>query len=132
MKKAIFLFIISVLLSSCEKTIQPTFPENPSWLNQKITELESGPSYGGIKIDVFIWKDEYYYHILNPISSCLFCEFYTYQGEKIVWQVGMQNDFFKNGRFLGCIWKHKESSIKSFPIENSYPIRRMGIDITED
>lgn len=130
MKHVILLSFLLTFLVSCEKTELPYIPENPEWLEQKINELEDGPSYGGIKINIFLWNNEYYYHILNPISSCMFCELFSYQGEKIVWAEGMLNDFFENGKFIVCIWKHNESSIKSFPIESSYPIRRLGIEIT--
>jgi hypothetical protein len=103
MKKFIISLFLLVACLSCEKYSIPDFPENPAWLEERIAEIKSGTNYG-IKIDVYFWKEAYYYHILNIISSCHFCEFYDYEGVKTIWQETEMEDFFKTGKRIGTVW----------------------------
>jgi len=103
MKKFLTVFAILFFLTSCEKYTFPEMPENPFWLEEKISEIQAGTNYG-IKIDVYFWKGEYFYHINNIISSCMFCNFYTYEGGKYIWGDSEMKDFFTNAVFVGTTW----------------------------
>ena len=103
MKKVFTTIIILFLISSCEKfTFQP-IPEDPLWLEEKISEIKAGTNFG-YKIDVYLWNGEYYYHINSIISSCFFCNFYTYEGERYAWRASEMEDFFANSFFVGTAW----------------------------
>jgi len=98
------------------------------WLNQEIIDMEKGPSFGGIKINLYLWNSEYYYHILNPISSCFLCTLYNYQGELQIWDEEFPTNFFKDGVFVATIWKHHNSVGKLKPDNRTNPLRNFSIN----
>jgi len=100
------LFIILILLSgiSCEKYQFQDLPENPSWLDERISDMEAAKQFG-LRIDVYLWKDAYYYHFMNLISSCWFCDFWDYNGNRHEWLPGETEDFSENSRLIGTVWK---------------------------
>ena len=102
MKKVAFVFLLSLLVFSCEK--DEKIPSNPDWLNTMISQLENS-SLPGISIYAYKWKEEYYYHVSNLISSCMFCEVYDFKGEKISWTGDKFTDFTKNGKMIKVIWQ---------------------------
>jgi hypothetical protein len=61
----------------------------PGWLSTLIKEIET--LYAGdvsiLKIRIFEceWQDRKIYYIYNNLSSCLYCEVYYTNGEKIKW-----------------------------------------------
>lgn len=103
MKKTALILFFFVLLVSCKK--KDEFPVNPDWLNARISEMETAFNFAGAAVYEYKWNDEYYFHIQNPISSCLFCEVYNYDGVKIVWTDETFNDFMKNGHKLRVVWQ---------------------------
>jgi hypothetical protein len=102
MKKIAFVFLISLLVTSCEK--EEKLPPNPEWLNTMISQLENSP-LPGISIYAYKWKGDYYYHVSNPISSCMFCEVYDYSGDKPSWTDDEFTDFINNGKMIKAVWE---------------------------
>jgi hypothetical protein len=104
MKHTILLSFIVFFSFSCSKD-DTEFPTNPKWLNKKIGLLQDS-GFPGSAVYAYIWKDEYFYHIQNAISSCAYCEFYYYNGNKYQWQEGDYDDFFKNGKLVKVVWRN--------------------------
>ena len=102
MKKIAFVFLLSLLVTSCEK--EEKLPPNPDWLNTMISQMENSP-LPGIVIDAYKWNEEYYYHVSNPISSCLFCVIYDYSGAKVTWTDDEFEDFITNGKRIKAVWQ---------------------------
>ncbi len=102
-KIALMLFFVPVLFS-CKKESKE-FPSNPDWLTAKISQMETAPYYMGTTVYAYEWNNEYYYLISIPISSCIMCEFYNYQGVKVVWTQDKIDDFQKNAKRIKIIWQ---------------------------
>ena len=88
---------------SCEKDNK--YPDNPDWLDTKISQMENLPYYAGTSVSAYKWDREYYYLISIPLSSCAMCEFYDYQGEKFTWSDDKITDFQKNSKRLKVVWE---------------------------
>jgi len=103
MRHTILLSFIVFLSVSCSRE-DDEFPTNPKWLNDRIAQLQTD-GLTGMAIYAYKWKDMYYYHILNPISSCALCEFYTYDGS--LYQFGPDNydDFHQNAKMVKVVWE---------------------------
>jgi hypothetical protein len=73
----------------------------PEWLSVKITEIETvnEKDISIIKVRVFQcrWKNRAIYVILNNLASCMFCEVYYEDGEKIKWS---EEDFASDSFFI--------------------------------
>ena len=71
--------------------------ELPEWLACKILEMESIDIPMSMLKIVFYrgeWKSQTVYYIYNFYWSCMFCETYYENGEKIIWDPPtMSNDF---------------------------------------
>lgn len=103
MKNIQLLIFFSFLLFSCEK--DKSFPENPDWLNVKISEMETSSYYAGTIVYAYEWNSEYYYLIAIGLSSCAMCEFYNYQGVKVNWTDEKIGDFQKNAKRIKVVWQ---------------------------
>ncbi len=103
MKQYLILFIIFFSTLSCAQN-EEEYPENPKWLKDKIEQMAAS-AMPGIEVIAYKWNDGYYYHIMNPISSCMFCDFYDYRGNKIVWTDDDITDFNKHGKIVKVVWK---------------------------
>jgi len=104
MKKCAFVFFCSLILISCRKDNE-AFPENPDWLTDMISQMETADYYAGTTVYAYEWNDEYYYLISIGLSSCAMCEFYNYQGVKVVWTQEKIDDFQKNGNRIKVVWE---------------------------
>jgi len=67
--------------------------------------METAVNFAGAAVYEYKWNDSYYFHIQNPVSSCMFCEVYNYDGVKIVWTDESFNDFMKNSQKLRVVWQ---------------------------
>jgi hypothetical protein len=102
MKKIAFLFLLSFLVMSCEK--EEKLPPDPAWLNTMISQLENS-QLPGIVIYAYKWNEKYYYYVLNPISSCAYCDTYDYAGVKVTWTDDEFLDFATNGKRIKAVWQ---------------------------
>ena len=65
-------------------------------------------SYGGTVVYRYKWHNEYIYYIDIPISSCMYCEIYNQNGDKIQFTSDSQiQDFINNKTDEVIIWGHK-------------------------
>jgi hypothetical protein len=90
-------------LYSCSKDEGDAVPV-PQWLIEKIQQLEKS-SIPGTVVNEYKWKYSHYYNIYSPISSCLFCDFYDYHGNRYQWSVEDSDDFQKNAVLVREVWK---------------------------
>ncbi len=102
MKKIAIVFLLSLLVMSCEK--DEKLPPNPEWLNTMISQLENSP-LPGISIYAYKWNENYYYRVSNPISSCLYCDMYDYSGARLTWTDDEFKDFETNGKLIKAVWE---------------------------
>ena len=103
MKQRVLFILIVILAISCRKN--GDLPENPDWLIDKIAQMDTTDYYFGTEISLYEWHGDFYYWISIPISSCMMCEFYTYQGDKHVWTDDNIIDFQKNAIKRKVVWQ---------------------------
>lgn len=64
----------------------------PEWLSIKIQELEAEHSKDikivNVRIYKGIWNNQVVYFINDTLKSCMFCEVYYENGERVVWLSG--------------------------------------------
>ena len=107
MKKIAFIFFLTTILFSCKKENDRKFPENPDWLNKKISQMETANYYMGTTVYAYEWHNENYYLISPPLSSCYMCEFYSYSGQKYEMNAEKYNDFSKNAIIVKIVWQRE-------------------------
>lgn len=105
MRKIALIFFFFLVIFSCKKENDEKFPANPDWLTAKISQMETAVNYAGTVVYAYEWNNEYYYLISIGLSSCAFCEFYDYQGVKIVWTSDKIDDFQKNAKMIKIVWQ---------------------------
>ncbi len=106
-----FLFLAFI---SCNKgdITQPYNYERdtPEWLKEKIDSISVIQFYHGAKVYRYIWNRNYVYHIMIPISSCMYCEVYDYYGNKIEFTDDkMFSDFLNNKTGKVLVWEWPSS-----------------------
>jgi hypothetical protein len=97
------MLLFTVFLFSCA-TDDDTLPPNPRWLNDKI-ELLKVNGFPGTTVYAYHWKSTYFYYIMNPISSCAFCEFYSYSGTLNPIGSDDFDDFNENAKMVKAVWE---------------------------
>ena len=103
MKQGVLFILLIALAISCSKN--DDFPDNPGWLNDKIAQMATADYFFGTEIYLYEWNGDFYYWISIPISSCMMCEFYNYQGVKQVWTQNNIDDFQKNAIKRKIVWR---------------------------
>ena len=98
----ILCFMVLITFSCCKDDDE--LDEVPNWLLAKIEQLEND-SFPGWAIYEYKWNSSLFFHIVNPVSSCAFCEFYDYNGNKYEWTSDSFDDFQKNAVLLGTVWE---------------------------
>jgi hypothetical protein len=98
MKRYIFILLVFAgCLSSCKDKDYYTKKDFPKWLIAKIDEIETTNSNDiaivKIRISKGEWKDNVTYFIKNNLTSCLFCEIYYENGEKVILLDNAISDF---------------------------------------
>ena len=105
MKKLALMFFFSLMIFSCKKETDKKYPENPDWLTDNISKMETADYYAGTTIYAYEWNNEYYYLISIPLSSCIMCDFYNYKGVKFEWTQDKIDDFPKNAKRIKIVWQ---------------------------
>ncbi len=103
MRHFILPVIIVFIAFSCSKD-DNEFPTNPAWLNDRIAQMKDN-GIPGMAVYAYQWKDTYYYHIMNPISSCWMCEFYSYDGTLYQFGPADLDDFSQNAKMVKVVWE---------------------------
>ncbi len=104
MKKVALMFLFSLMIFSCKKETDKKYPENPDWLTDKISQMKTADYYAGTIVYAYEWNNEYYYLISVPLSSCIWCDFFNYQGVKVEWTQDIIDDF-PNARMIRIVWQ---------------------------
>lgn len=107
MKGNILVLLAVILLASCNKKNDRSYPENPQWLDDRISQMATAFDYVGTVVSAYEWNKEYYYLISIPISSCGMCEFYNYEGKKVEWTQDRIDDFQNNAKKVKIVWERK-------------------------
>jgi len=105
-------FFLSLMFLGCHKDIAvEPFNYNkdtPDWLKAKISLMSNDSSsfYTQTKVYRYIWHNEFIYHISIPLSSCVYCELYDQNGNKVqIVNDAMLQDFLKNRKDEILIWQ---------------------------
>ena len=83
-----FLALIFFLNSCSSGSYSETYNFNestPEWLKEKIDSISnaSGNYYDLTKVYRYDWKESFIYYFYIPVSSCMYCELYDENGNKI-------------------------------------------------
>jgi hypothetical protein len=96
-----------VLITEASVLEQENLPE---WLLIKINEIESLNSKDSSIVRVNIcqgeWNEQIVYLIKNNLSSCMFCEVYYGNGEKIVFKDNLFEDFSSDSKNWKIIYDY--------------------------
>ncbi len=83
--------------------------DTPVWLKAKIDTMSTGKYYMLAKVYRCEMNGEYIYYISNPISSCVYCEVYYQNGEKLNFEdEKVLYDFEHNKKNELLIWERKD------------------------
>jgi len=110
MKTIIIVILIglSIAILACSKDNEEMIPENPKWLNDKISIMDTAIYYQGTVVTLYKWTNQYYYLFSIPFSSCIMCDFYNYKGVKFIWTDGKGEDFQKNAKKIKIVWSQTD------------------------
>ena len=116
-KRIIFIsgVLLSFIIVSCKKDsgVEPFdyARDTPLWLKEKITVMSNDTThfYAMTKVYRYQWNAVFIYHISIPLSSCMYCELYDQNGNRMQ----ISNDVMLQ-HFLGTrtgeilIWESKQ------------------------
>lgn len=81
--------------------------DTPVWLKEKIDSMSVDNRFVGTKVYRYEWKRNFMYHIMIPISSCVYCELYDQSSNKPQLDQVEFQDFLKNKKNVIVIWEWK-------------------------
>ncbi len=104
MKKILFVLAIALFLLSCQKE-NTVIAEIPEWLEPRIVELENSDACFACSITRYTYHEEFYYSVYCGHWSCVMCEVYDSNGNRIVDEEQLDyEDFFENRKDETVIW----------------------------
>ena len=106
----IFSFLMIVFIG-CNNSVEPFNYERdtPAWLKVKIDSMSTNQLYHTSKVYRNTWHNSYTYYIFNPWSSCVYCELYYDNGDKIIFTDDeMIQDYMNNRKDEIIIWEWKD------------------------
>lgn len=105
MKKILVVLFFAFAVFSCEDR-EPEEVTIPDWLKPRLEELENSGECHDCKVQRWTYNDAYFYHIYCGHWSCIDCEVYWHNGEKIVWGEGIDHaDYEQNKHRPMVIWQ---------------------------
>jgi hypothetical protein len=114
---AVFLAVVAGL-AGCrddeekkEEVVVPT--DLPEWLQLKLAIYESEPM-GLVKVYEGTWNNRTVYYIKNGLSSCLICDTYYRNGEKVVFNAGDGDLFYELSKNWKLVWKYVTLDVPDF------------------
>ena len=109
--RTILLIIVLLIISNCNNKgeITKSDDEIPIWLDNYISDIENDQYYISTIIYRHLWRDNYYYHIEIPASSCAYCEVFNHLGIKVDWHLESFEDYINNRQNGIIIWSWKET-----------------------
>ena len=80
--------------------------ELPEWLSDYIEKLsDTPPELSKLKVYMGIWKGTSVFFIYNMVNSCLFCDVFYEDGNRIEWEHQNDiNEFMTNSKDWICIY----------------------------
>jgi hypothetical protein len=106
---------ISIVLISCNLySGSETFDfdrDTPAWLKAKLDSISNFADhyYDWTRVYRYDWNESFVYHFSVPLSSCIYCELYDHDGNKVTAiKDSLLQDILKtrNGEVL--IWENKK------------------------
>jgi hypothetical protein len=81
--------------------------DTPTWLKSKIDTISNSTNfYFGTKVYRYTYERSYIYYIMVPLSSCVYCELYNQNGDKIHFRNDDEfEDFINKRRNEVLIWE---------------------------
>ena len=80
--------------------------DTPAWLKVKIDSMSTNHFYVGSQVFRHVWHNNYTYYIFIPVSSCVYCEVYNENGEKIKFTGdNMLQDYLNNRKNEVLVWQ---------------------------
>jgi hypothetical protein len=111
MLKTSILFLVFLnlfIISGCQKDTSPII-QNPNWLVNYIDQIKDDDSYYGAIIYLYKWNENYYYDVFVAQRSCIACEVYDLNGQKIVWNDESAPNYIENRKKVAVIWNWKDN-----------------------
>ena len=113
LKRIVFIsFFLSLMFLGCHKdnAVEPFNYDKdvPVWLKAKISLMSSDTAnfYYGTKVYRYSWNQVIIYYFSIPLSSCMYCELYDQNGNKVqIVNDAMLQDFLKNRKDEILIWQ---------------------------
>jgi hypothetical protein len=113
MIRVIFISSLLVLLIlGCRKDTSVEASNNtPEWLEAKISLMSNDTTnyYVLTKLYRYSWNGIFLYYFYIPSSSCMYCDLYDQNGNKVqITDDAMLQDFLKNRKDEVLIWEWKK------------------------
>jgi hypothetical protein len=106
--------LLSLVLVSCNKDsgVEPYdyARDTPEWLKEKISVMSNDTThfFAMAKVYRYKWREALIYHISIPLSSCMYCELYDQNGNRIQFSNDVTlMDFLTNRSGEILIWESK-------------------------
>ena len=106
MKQFFFLLAFTFLLSSCQKEDDDRVnPAIPKWLEPRIEALENSEACFACSVTRYTYHDEFYYSVYCGHWSCVMCEVYDSDGNRIADEQQLDyQDFLENRTDETVVW----------------------------
>ena len=85
MLKIILIFTFLFIFIGCHNNIVESYDferDTPEWLKVKIDSISTKTYYFGTVVNRYKWNNNYLFEFTIPLSSCVLCELYYYDGTK--------------------------------------------------
>jgi hypothetical protein len=89
LKKILLVFsLILILILGCNSNVIEPYnyeKDTPEWLKEKINSIaiSNMPYYHMAEVNRYKWNNDFIFQFDIPVSSCLLCEVYYYNGTKV-------------------------------------------------
>lgn len=104
--------LIILFITGCKKdnSVEPFNYERdtPQWLKEKIETFKKDPMSRDKVVYRYEWNGKFIYDIYSAASSCMFCEVYEQNGNKVQFTTeAMLQDYIKNRKNEIIVWSGK-------------------------
>ena len=107
MIRIFFISSLTILLFlGCHRSaITETSKNIPEWLQKTIDNLSNNRRNIGTKIYRYEWNEEYIYDLVDPSSSCIYCQIFDRNGKKIKFDYDTYKKFVEERKNSVLIWE---------------------------
>jgi len=103
--------LLSIMIVSCDGEGDDSEYEicgknDPDWFISLIESLETdSTSFRNANVAEFEYNGESLFHVMNPLSSCLYCYVYDCDGNLVEWpSVDDFQDYEQNREYIAHLW----------------------------